>query len=304
MISLPLLRRADNHRLLTGWGAAALFHLFILFAVGVGVSPFAPQTLEVTLVTLAASELPWQSRAMAPIAQHGGGEGVKIRSQEMHSAGLLPQHGLPNVAGAASAAPPGADSAAAKQAQGTSSSSERLISATASDWQHGGNEAAPRAGAEQQRLLPGREDAGFGPRDASYNQIAHAAGAPDTRLPLAPDAKADPRAAYLDAWRAQVEHTGSANFPWSALILGSSNTLTLEVSVRADGTVTGTRIMRSSGIPALDKAALGILAMSAPFPAFPDTLRQRAGALSFTFDWEFLPGDASRAGATLQVGRN
>jgi protein TonB len=304
MISLPPLRHAENQRILTGWGVAAVFHLFFLFAVGIGVQPFVPPTLDVTLVTLTDSRLPWQARALAPVAQHGGGEGAELRTQAMHSAGLVPQRGLPNVAGAASAAPAGVESAGVKQLRGVSTGSERLVSATDSVWEHGGDEAAPRAGAEQQRLLPGREDAGFGPRDASYNQLPRAAGEEHRSLPLAPDAKADPRAAYLDLWRLRVERTGSANFPWEALALGKGGTLTLEVSVRADGAVTGTRIQRSSGIPALDRAALNILALSAPFPAFPDSLRQYARELSFTFDWQFLPGDSSRGGAALQIGRN
>jgi protein TonB len=58
-------------------------------------------------------------------------------------------------------------------------------------------------------------------------------------------------------------------------------------------------VLRSSGQPTLDKAAMEILRIAAPFPAFPEPLRASAAELNFSYDWEFFPGDRSE----LRVGR-
>lgn len=93
-------------------------------------------------------------------------------------------------------------------------------------------------------------------------------------------------ALYEEAWRAKVEQVGNANYPeeLKGRIYGK---LRLTAYVRADGTLEDVEVDRSSGSALLDRAALRILRMSTPFPAFPSEMRQKADILAITRTWVF-----------------
>lgn len=103
-------------------------------------------------------------------------------------------------------------------------------------------------------------------------------------------AVADERAAYLSAWRRVVEHTGNQKLPDSLLQQDAGKRLTLEVTLKADGSIVNMRVRKSSGDPALDAAAQQVLREAAPFAAFPEAIRSRYPTLRFAYDWRFLPG--------------
>jgi protein TonB len=276
-----------------------LLHAFLLFGISVqGLKP-APRTLEVTLVTLAASEMPWQARALAPAAQHGSGQGPNEHARAQHSAGMIDVPGIRSALDSVFSMPASAQSGQNGLSGG--SSAVRAVTTSSESWQQNSSETAPQPGTESEQRAVRREQSGFGAKDAEFNQLARAPGRVDPALDIAPDARPDPSAGYLDLWRRQIERVGSANFPWDALIMGHSNSLTMLVAIRADGTVSQARIARSSGSPMLDRAALNILHMASPFPAFPAQLRNRTSELGFSYVWQFLPGDSSSNGAALRL---
>jgi protein TonB len=194
-----------------------------------------------------------------------------------------------------------ANAQAGYNGQQGSSAATRSVTTTADSWQQNTADTMPQAGADAERRLIRREQPGTDVKDAEFNQLARAPGRADPSQPVAPDARRDVSAAYIDIWRREVERVGSANFPWDALVMGRSNSLMLAVAIRSDGSVAQARIERSSGLPMLDKAALNILAMAAPFPAFPEPLRRISSEIRFSYVWEFLPGGNSSSGA-LHVG--
>lgn len=98
-------------------------------------------------------------------------------------------------------------------------------------------------------------------------------------------------AAYLKAWRQRVERIGNANYPGG----GVEGRLRMLVVVDADGTLVEARLLTSSGVPALDAAALRIVRLSAPYPAFPVELRRRFDRLEIVRSWQF-----SRRGARIE----
>lgn len=94
-------------------------------------------------------------------------------------------------------------------------------------------------------------------------------------------------ASYMEAWRRKVERIGNLNYPRQARELGLFGSLILHVAVRADGSIEGIRVVRSSGHDVLDQAAIRIVELSAPFAEFPPDIRRETDVLDITRTWQF-----------------
>ncbi|MDA1342328.1 MAG: TonB family protein [Proteobacteria bacterium] len=94
-------------------------------------------------------------------------------------------------------------------------------------------------------------------------------------------------AQYVKDWERKVEHTGNMNYPAIAQQKNFSGTLTMDVGIKADGSIYSIRISRPSGYPALDEAAKRIVRMSAPFSALPSDLLKEVNVLVITRKWKF-----------------
>lgn len=93
---------------------------------------------------------------------------------------------------------------------------------------------------------------------------------------------------YLEAWRRKVERVGNLNYPEEAKRHKMYGTLILHVAVRADGSIEGIRVLRTSGFDVLDEAAISIVELSAPFAPFPPDIRSETDVLDITRTWQFL----------------
>jgi protein TonB len=128
-------------------------------------------------------------------------------------------------------------------------------------------------------------------RAREINETAALAAHTDDASPVSPSARASILAAYLDDWRRRVERIGTLNFPRQ--YVDDTRALsqpTLRVLIAADGELEDVVIQESSGSPELDRAALGILRMAAPFEALPDAIRDESGSLLFAYQWDFVKG--------------
>jgi protein TonB len=94
-------------------------------------------------------------------------------------------------------------------------------------------------------------------------------------------------AQYTRDWELKVERTGNMNYPEVAVQKSFSATLTMDVGIKADGTIYSMRINKSSGNLALDEAAKRIVRMSAPFPPLPTELLKELNVLVITRVWKF-----------------
>ena len=94
-------------------------------------------------------------------------------------------------------------------------------------------------------------------------------------------------AAYMQAWVAKIERIGNLNFPEEARRRNLSGNLVLTVAVRRDGSVESVDVLRSSGQPILDQAAIRIVRLSAPFAPLPKDISEEAEVLHITRTWEF-----------------
>ena len=94
-------------------------------------------------------------------------------------------------------------------------------------------------------------------------------------------------AMYVDAWRQKVEKVGNLNYPEAAKQNKLYGQLRLTVSIKADGSLEGIVIDKSSGSKVLDEAARHIVQLAAPYARFPDDIRQDTDILSITRTWTF-----------------
>lgn len=96
--------------------------------------------------------------------------------------------------------------------------------------------------------------------------------------------------AYLAMWRAKCERLGGNNYPAGRL----QGELTMRVVIHHSGRLLEVTLLRSSGHPALDEAALRTVRQAAPYQPFNVDMRKRYDELSFTRTWQF-----SRRGAAI-----
>jgi periplasmic protein TonB len=94
-------------------------------------------------------------------------------------------------------------------------------------------------------------------------------------------------AQYVKDWESKVERTGNMNYPAIAQKKNFSGALTMDVGIKADGSIYSIRISKSSGVAALDEAAKRIVRMSAPFPVLPSDLLKEVNVLVITRKWKF-----------------
>lgn len=100
-------------------------------------------------------------------------------------------------------------------------------------------------------------------------------------------------ARYVEDWRIKVERIGNLNYPEEARKGKLYGNLQLTVSIRADGSLEGIEINRSSGKKILDQAAINIVKLSGQngFAPFPPNISQDTDILHITRTWVFAPSD-------------
>ena len=101
-------------------------------------------------------------------------------------------------------------------------------------------------------------------------------------------------AQYVEDWRQKIERIGNLNYPDAAKGRLYGN-LTLSVIIKANGDLKQVEVIRSSGQALLDDAARRIVRMSAPFAAFPESIRRDTDELDITRTWTFTNADRLRA---------
>ncbi len=98
---------------------------------------------------------------------------------------------------------------------------------------------------------------------------------------------------YLRAWVDRAERVGNLNYPDEARRRRLSGRVVIDVGIHRDGSLESARVLVSSGIPALDAAALRIVKLAQPFPPLPKT-DDGVDILEVTRTWIFLPGGELR----------
>ena len=95
-------------------------------------------------------------------------------------------------------------------------------------------------------------------------------------------------AAYMEAWRAKVERIGNLNYPGAVGDNNLSGTLLLEVAIDKKGKVVEIIIKRPSGKKLLDRAAIDIVNLAAPYSPFPESIASETDIIHIARTWKFV----------------
>ncbi|ROQ43890.1 outer membrane transport energization protein TonB [Stenotrophomonas maltophilia] len=287
MVSLAAGGR-ESQRLGATLALSVALHALLILGVGFAVRGDAPlvPTLDVIFTQTQTALTPRQADFLAAASQIGGGEHDKAMRPRESQAGVVPQ-ALP---GSSPVPQQRQDAAAPPPPQ------SRVVSS------RNGEEQVARA---QQQPMPEqpRPDAPLNAReqrDAEMARLAaevHLRSAQYAKRPNRKFVSASTReyawANYLRAWVDRAERVGNLNYPDEARQRRLGGQVVITVGVRRDGSVESARILRSSGTPLLDEAALRVVRLAQPFPALPQT-KDDVDILQVTRTWAFLPGGELR----------
>lgn len=98
-------------------------------------------------------------------------------------------------------------------------------------------------------------------------------------------------ALYVDSWRLKIERVGNLNYPNEAKAQKIYGSLQLTVAIKANGEIEDVQVSRPSGRKVLDKAAIRIVRLAAPFDVFPDNIKRDTDILHITRTWTFTKED-------------
>ena len=93
-------------------------------------------------------------------------------------------------------------------------------------------------------------------------------------------------AEYIRRWQIAVEQFGNAHYRDAAKHHGNGD-VRLQVRLDSKGTVRGIQVLSSSGVGALDRAAIETVERLAPFNAFPAALANSVTELDIIRTWQF-----------------
>lgn len=273
--STPL---SNNDSLLIAVFIAAIIHIII--ALGVNFTAPQPEkisrSLDVTLITESAQKSPKEAKFLAQDNQIGAGEKTKKPEPPKQQ---LPSEGNNSVKQVNKTVPePSKPKAAPKML--TQQKAEKKIVVADKPEVINQNEQPQQITAEtlhQQISALGTE--------IRLNQQS----AEQTKIKFVNSVSAHKyiAAQYMKDWESKVERAGNLNYPEAAIKKNFSATLTMDVGIKADGSIYSIRISQSSGIPALDEAAKNIVKMSAPFAPLPVDLMKELDVLVITRVWKF-----------------
>jgi protein TonB len=93
-------------------------------------------------------------------------------------------------------------------------------------------------------------------------------------------------AEYVRRWQIEIEQFGNSAYADTAKRFGNGD-VRLRVKVDLDGNLQNIRVLSTSGIAALDRAAIETVERLAPFDAFPTALANSVAELDIIRTWQF-----------------
>ena len=269
---------SNNDSLLIALFLAAIIHVVI----GLGINFTAPQpervnrSIDITLVNMPTQKAPEKARKLAQENQLASGD--KSKKQESPPQ-QLPSQGNSQAKQIKKSVPEQSEPKAAKKLITQKKAEKNIVTASKPDTKDL-TEKHPQLSAamlQQQITQLGTE--------IRLNQQ----NAEQTKIKFVESVSAHKyiAAQYMKDWENKVERTGNLNYPEVAAKKNFSGTLTMDVGIKADGSIYSIRINQSSGNPALDEAAKRIVRMSAPFAPLPIDLQKELDVLVITRVWKF-----------------
>lgn len=286
---------SNNDSLLIALFLAAIVHIVI----GLGVNFTTPQqekvsrSIDITLVNMPVPTAPEKAHNLAQENQLGTGEQNK---KQEPSAQQLPSPGNSQAKQIKKSIPEQSEPKAAKKVITQKKAEKSILAASKPDTEQHTDAAPapdrsaaytpsmaikhPQLSAEmlQQQITQLGTEIRLNQQSAEQNKI---------KFVESVSAHKYIAAQYMKDWEDKVERTGNLNYPEVAAKKNFFGTLTMDVGIKADGSIYSIRINQSSGNPALDEAAKRIVRMSAPFAPLPADLQKELDVLVITRVWKF-----------------
>ncbi|WP_024891334.1 energy transducer TonB [Luteimonas huabeiensis] len=281
--SRPLI--GERGRLGATMALSLALHALLVLGIGFALDEAAPvmPTLDVVLTETTSPLTQAQADFLAQASNQGGGEHEAPRRPRESQLGVAPQE-APGVA---------PEPLRAQSPDAHPPPRARVVASHRGEREAAAPDPTPQA---DPSLLPRGQDRIE--RDMEMARLAaeiHLRSEAYARRPKRKFVSASTReyayARYLRAWVDRVERVGNLNYPDEARRRGLAGELVISIAIRRDGSVEGARVIRSSGIPLLDEAALRIARLAEPYPPLPRT-DDDIDILHVTRTWQFLPAGA------------
>jgi protein TonB len=282
------MKARPSERLALAVAVSALIHNGLFFGLSAGFKPANPGLLEsaqpsldVVLLHRPTGAKPLKAEVLAQAANEGGGQTSEARMARSPQAVIA--HPAPVTAPVAPSQAPLQQRVRALETQ-----VEQLLTQARADYV-APLPAAPAApppalGLAVRSLSAAREMGRIEAEVSEYQQRPR-------RMFIGARAEEYVFARYIEDWRMKVERVGNLNYPEAARRQKLYGSLMLKVEIGADGRLLEVEVERSSGSRILDAAAVRIVEMAAPFPAFSAAMRTKADILSINRVWVFTRED-------------
>jgi protein TonB len=250
---------------------AAVLHAMIILGITFGADVLAPPegplpSLDITIATRNTPP-PEQAEYLAQTSQDGGGNvAVKVR----------PQQSLPPQAPSVSTEPPAPSSTQVLTAKLSSSKIEQDTTPV--------SESVPKDLSASELMERSMEMINL---SEQVSESLQTYAKQPRQVFVSARTQEFKYANYMIEWVKKVERVGNLNYPDAARRDGISGKLLLDVALNPDGTVRNISVLRPSGQPLLDEAAVRIVNLAGPFLPFPPEIRKEADVLHITRTWEF-----------------
>ncbi|GGA34758.1 TonB family protein [Dyella nitratireducens] len=278
-------RRPGDNKIGATFVFSLLVHGLLLFGIGVGYVATRPAlpTLDVTLVNVANSEAPDKADFLAQANNKGGGESDKTQRPSQPFSGLLPLPSQGIAPQPVTAATPSPQQATDQRMLTTTGQANFSVN---SDNAKDVRDTPDTATADEARLA--REAAQLA---AEVRQQSQAYAKRPHKKFISANTKEYVYAAYMRGWVDRIERVGNLNYPQQARDQHLHGDVILTVGLNRDGSIYSIDVTQSSGYSVIDKAAIAIVKLCAPFPALPPDNKEKVDILYITRTWQFQPGD-------------
>jgi protein TonB len=258
-------------------GIHAVLFIGVQFGITLNPAPRLADTLDVVLVRWRSEDEPDKADFLAQSNQQGGGESNETERPSRPVSGELPIQAQ------------GQDTQQSMQQIPLETLPEREVIAVES----------PQAAPFELNLMEQPETETPSAATLMQQSMSMASLQPqvsreqkgDSKLPIRKVISANTKeyefASYMSAWVAKVERVGNLNYPVELRQKRLHGNLVLSVGIYPDGSIESIEVKRTSGIPAVDKAAVDIVTLSAPYAPLPDNIRDKVDILHITRTWRF-----------------
>ena len=260
---------------------ATALHAFVILGVSFGFtlkpSPRLADTLDVVLVKWRSEKAPEEADFLAQASQLGGGEATEKLRPSQPVSGELPTPELGHDDRQSTPAMPVPEHET-REIVAREAETAQVLEQTRTEQPDSPRPSAARL------LRQSRDMASLQPELSRHIQWK-------SKLPRRKFISANTQeyefASYMRAWVLKVERVGNMNYPSELRQKKLHGDLVLTVGIHKNGTVDSIDIMRSSGIPEVDQAAVRIVKMCAPYSPLPNNISEQVDILHITRTWRF-----------------